>query len=147
MIVPSLYAELRARGVHLRIARTPDKSEQPELSPLRLNIRAPEGALNESLRAAISDHRDELVEFVFELEETAAILQVMQGNRIEDAQELARACVMGGTASPDGHLWLREYAQREVDRLGLGRAFGGLEVVSARRISEREREAVYSEAA
>jgi hypothetical protein len=88
--------------------RTPDKSEGPELPPLRLHIRAPEGALNESLRAAISDHRDELVEFVFELEETAAILQVMQGNRIEEAQKLAHVCVQGGTASPDGQLWLRE---------------------------------------
>ncbi|MDQ3820680.1 MAG: hypothetical protein M3362_23765, partial [Acidobacteriota bacterium] len=41
-----------------------------------------------------------------------SILQIMQGNRIEDAKVLARDCVLGGRATPDGGLWLSEYAAR-----------------------------------
>jgi hypothetical protein len=134
MIVPSLYADLRSRGVKLSIAKTSDRYESPELPPLRLHVRAPVGALNESLRAAISDHRDELVQFIFELEEAAAILVVMQQNRIEDSEQLAYACVTGGTATPDGQLWLREYAERELQRMGVSHLF---EVVSVERVSER----------
>lgn len=130
MIAPSLYADLCSRGVSLSIAKTPSQTEAPELPPLRLHIRAPEGALNDSLRAAISEHRDELLQFVFELEESAAILQIMQGNRIEDAQELARDCVRGGRATPDGQLWLKEYARLEFDHLGISHL---VEIVSVER--------------
>lgn len=111
MIAPSLYADLVSRGVELSIAKTPDIKDSPEIPPLRLHIRAPEGALDEAMRAAIHRHRDELLQFVFELEEAAAILQIMQGNRIEDAQRLAREYVIGGNASPDGRLWLTDYAE------------------------------------
>jgi hypothetical protein len=136
MIYPSLYADLTARGVKLSIAPTPKKDESPELPPLRLQIRAPEGALNEALREAIRAHRDDLLQFVFELEEAAAILVSMYGARLEDAPQLARARVWGGSATPDGQLWLTEYAQREVDRLGIAQAFGGLEIVSVERIEK-----------
>jgi hypothetical protein len=133
MIAPNLYAHLRARGVRLSIAKTPNGKESIDLPELRLHIRAPEGALSESLRASIQDHRDELVQFVFELEESAAILQVMQGNRIEESERLARECVRGGTATPDGELWLTELAAR----LGIASAFGGLEVVDVERMKAR----------
>jgi len=136
MIYPSLYADLTARGVKLSIAPTPKKDESPELPPLRLQIRAPEGALNEALREAIRAHRDDLLQFVFELEESAAILVSMYGARLEDAPQLARERVWGGTATPDGQLWLTEYAQREVDRLGIAHAFGDLEIVSVERIEK-----------
>lgn len=132
MIVPSLYADLRARGVQLSIAKTPKAAESAEIPPLRLHVRAPQGALNESMRAAIEANRDELLQFVFELDEAAAILQIMQGNRIEDAPELARDCVRGGRATPDGELWLKEYARLELDRLGVSHL---VEVVSAERIA------------
>ncbi len=42
----------------------------------------------------------------------------------------------GGLATPDGQLWLQEYAQREVDRLGIAHAFGDLEIVSVERIEK-----------
>ena len=140
MIVPSLYADLRARGVSLSIAKTPDKREAPELPELRLHIRAPLGALNDSLRAAIATHRDELLQFVFELEETTAILAFMQINRIEDAELLARECVRGGSATADGALWLREYAEHHPDVLALKEAHalatggGMLEIISIERV-------------
>lgn len=144
MIVPSLYADLRARGVKISIARTPDKREAPEMPETRLHIRAPQGALNETLRAAIANHRDELLQFVFELEETAATLAVMQGNRIEDSERLARECVRGGLATPDGALWLREYAEHHPDVLALKAACqkatgnDALEIISVERVRVNE---------
>lgn len=129
MIAPSLYAFLRSRGVSLGIAPTPPKADAEELPPLRLHVRAPFG-LSDSMWSLMEAHRDELLQFVFELEESAAILQVMQANRIEDAHELARDCVLGGRAGSDGQLWLKEYAEREIERLGLSRYFGPLEIVS-----------------
>jgi hypothetical protein len=69
------------------------------------------------------------------LEEAAAILAVMQQNRIEDSEQLAYACVTGGTATPDGQLWLREYAERELQRMGVSHLF---EIVSVGRVNERE---------
>jgi hypothetical protein len=137
MIAPNLCAHLRARGVKLCIARTPNKADSPDLPPLRLQIRAPEGALTGALRAAITDHRDDLVQFVYELEETAAILQIMQGNRIEESERLARECVRGGTATPDGELWLTELATREIEQLGIASVFGGLEIVNVERMTAR----------
>ena len=68
--------------------------------------------------------------------EAAAILVSMYGARLEDAPQLARERVWGGTATPDGQLWLTEYAQREVDRLGIAHAFGDLEIVSVERIEK-----------
>lgn len=139
MIVPSLYADLTARGVRLSIAPTPKSDESPELPPLRLRIRAPVGALNDTLRAAIAAHRDELLQFVFELEEAAAILIVMQGNRIEESEQLARGCVRGGAATSDGELWLRDYVALSPEVAALQRIhrqrFGcDAEIVSVQRI-------------
>jgi hypothetical protein len=138
MIVPSLYADLVARGVLLSIAPTPSPHSVPELPPLRLRIRAPEGALTEPLRALIVDCRDDLVQFVFELEETAAVLAVMQGNRIEEAEELARHCVRGGMATPDGALYLRGLAERHPAVQALCEVFNG-EIVDIRRVTDENR--------
>lgn len=131
MIAPSLYADLRARGVELSIARTPAKSEAAELPPLRLKVRAPEGALNETMRRAIALYRDDLLQFVFELEEAAAVLVSMYGARLEEAPELARDRVLCGRATPDGQLWLREYARLELERLG---GSGKFEIVGVERL-------------
>lgn len=112
MIVPSLYADLCARGVRLSVAETPNGGELP---PLRLHVQAPKGALNESLHRALVRHRDELLALVFELEETEAVLTEHAGydpetERREALRQAARECVRGGTATPDGELWLRSYA-------------------------------------
>jgi hypothetical protein len=140
MIAPSLYADLTARGVKLSIAPTPGKESEAELPPLHLQVRAPEGALNDALRSALTAHRDELIQFVFELEEAAAILQIMQGNRIEESQVMARECVRGGTASPDGGLWLHEYATRHPQVIAAQHACRKildceLEIVDVRRVA------------
>ena len=108
MIAPSLYADLRSRGVRLSIAETPEPPEP--MKPLSLRVEAPTGALTEPLLAAIRRHKPELLQFVFELEERAAILEYWQDNPREVAEELARSCVHGGHASPDGELWLRDLA-------------------------------------
>lgn len=112
MIVPSLYADLLDRGVRLSVAETPKDGELP---PLRLHVQAPKGALNESLRRALAMHRDELLAFVFELEETEAVLTEHAGydpetERLPALRQAARECVRGGMATPDGKLWLRSYA-------------------------------------
>jgi hypothetical protein len=125
MIVFSLYADLTARGVKLSIATTPEPTASPELPPLRLRIRAPEGALTEPMRALIAEHRDDLVQFVFELEEAAAILAVMQGNRIEESEQLARECVRGAQAGPNGRLYLRGLAEHHPGVQALCEVFNG----------------------
>jgi hypothetical protein len=108
MIIWSLYADLCARGVLLSTIGDGSK----------LRVKAPIGALNETMRRAIQDHKADLLDFVVELEETAAILEE-QGNTLARARALARECVTGGQATPDGELWLREYAERELERLGI----------------------------
>jgi hypothetical protein len=125
MIVFSLYADLVARGVKLSVAATPDLTASPELPPLQLRIRAPEGALTTALRALIAECRDDLLQFVFELEEATAFLAVMQGNRIEESERLARGCVRGGMATPDGKLYLRYLAEHDAGVRALCEIFDG----------------------
>jgi hypothetical protein len=114
MIAANLCADLQKRGVLLTIAETPKNGHLP---PLRLRVRSPE-PLPETLALAINDHRAELLQFIFEMEETAAILEHEQGNAAEDAARLALSCVRGGMATGDGEAYLREYAKRELGRLG-----------------------------
>ena len=108
MIAPSLYAELVGRGVRLSIAPTPTGEQSPAL---RLRVQAPVGALTSGLKGALERHRAELLEYVFELEERAAVLQFEQGNTPEESERHARACVVGGSAGPDGRLWLFDLAE------------------------------------
>lgn len=136
MIEASLLADLRSRGVILTIA-----------SGGRLRVRAPHGVLNPSLQRAIWEHRDGLIQLVYELEERAAILEIEQGYSPEDAERLARECVRGGTATPDGHLWLREYAEYHPNVIALRRAFEtvfgcGLDIIEVQRVENAEVEAV-----
>lgn len=113
MIAPSLHAYLRERGVRLSIAKTPPLSEP--YNSLSLRVEAPAGALTAPLRDAIARHKAELVQFVFELEERAAILEYEQDNAHQEADQLARSCVHGGHASPDGAMWLRDLATHHPD--------------------------------
>jgi hypothetical protein len=125
MIAYSLFADLRARGVRLSV----------ELGS-QLRVQAPPGALNGTLRSAIREHKADLLQFVYELEERQAILEIDSGLAPDEAAQVARQMVRGGLASPDGDLWLRAYAQAELDRLGLS---GLLEIVDVRRLPEEGR--------
>jgi hypothetical protein len=99
MIAPSLYAYLQTRGVQLSLA-----------ADSQLSVQALEGAITEHMRRFVEAHAAELAQFVFELEERAAILEFEQGHTRAEAERLARLCVWGGTATPDGQLWLQAYA-------------------------------------
>lgn len=105
MIAPSLYADLTALGVRLSVAPTPSAGELP---PLRLRVQAPAGALTPALKEALARHRDDLLDFVFELEERAAI-HLERGNATaaerEGAAAFARSCVRGGGALPERSLY------------------------------------------
>jgi hypothetical protein len=104
VIAPSLYADLTARGVRLSVAPTP---RDGDLSPLRLRVRAPDGALTPGLKEAIERHRDDLLDFVFELEERAALHLERAGANsaeLESAAAFARSCVRGGGALPERSL-------------------------------------------
>jgi hypothetical protein len=106
MIAPSFYADLLSRGVRLSIAATPKAEASPELPALKLRVQAAEGALILSLREAIQRHREELLAYVFDLEERAAVLEYDGGHAREEAERLA----LGG-ANPDGRLYLRDLAE------------------------------------
>jgi hypothetical protein len=95
-------------GVRLSVASTPRDGALP---PLRLKVQASDGALTPALESALRRHRDELHEFVFSLEEHAAVLEFCCGHSRENAEEGARSCVPGGSASRDGRLWLRDLAE------------------------------------
>jgi hypothetical protein len=139
MIAWSLYADLVQRGVRLSIAPTPKQEAAPQLPALSLRVQAPPGALNEHLRAALAEYRADLLQFVFELEERAAILEYEQGQTRPVAEELARGCVRGGHAGPDGELWLRAYAETHPDvrhLLGELAKRGGGEIVSVTRVTD-----------
>lgn len=99
MIAPSLYAYLRARGVSLSLA-----------AGSCLQMHAPAGAVTQHLRAFIKTHAAELAQFIFELEERAAVFEFEQGHTRAEAERLARLSVIGGTAEPDGQLWMKAYA-------------------------------------
>ncbi|HZH33002.1 MAG TPA: hypothetical protein VEY11_19700 [Pyrinomonadaceae bacterium] len=99
MIAPSLYAYLRTRGVRLSLA-----------TGSRLQVHAPAGAITEHMRGFIREHAAELAQFIFELEERAAVFEFEQGHPRAEAERLARLNVLGGTAAPDGQLWMKVYA-------------------------------------
>ncbi len=137
MIAPSLFADLRSRGV--RLSTAPGDG-------LKLRVQAPRGALTEPLRSGIARHRDELTQFVFELEERAALFEFEQGETRERAEELAPLCVVGGSAGPDGALWLRDLAEHHptVQRARAALMYatrGAVEIVSVERIESAESEA------
>lgn len=99
MIAPSLYAYLRTRGVWLSLA-----------TGSRLQVHAPTGAITEHMRGFIREHAAELAQFIYELEERAAVFEFDQGHTRAEAERLARLSVIGGTAAPDGQLWMKTYA-------------------------------------
>ncbi len=127
MIAPSLHAELTRRGVTLKT--TPDGRA--------LKVIAPAGALDDATRSTMREARDELTQFVYELEECAAVLEFEQGNDPARARELARDCVRGARATPDGELWLAAYARNHPDFQAVSKFFAGrghpLEIISAKR--------------
>jgi hypothetical protein len=118
------------RGVRLSVAPTPRDEELP---PLKLRVRAPDGSLTPALSEALRRHEDELLAYVFDLEERAAILEHEQGNAREDAELFARACVVGGSAGPDGRLWLSDLAEHHPIMRAAANVFGPLEIVEVRR--------------
>jgi hypothetical protein len=144
MIVPSLYANLRLRGVRLSIAETPKAEVSPELPSLRLRVQAPHGALTLALAEAMKRNRDELLDYVFELEERAAVLQHEQSNTRGDAELFARCCVVGGSAGPDGRLWLKDLAEHHPAVEAARSVFPDLEIVDVWRdeaVTESDRAA------
>jgi hypothetical protein len=118
--VPSLFADLLSRGVHLSIAPTPKAEDSPELPGLRLRVQAPDGALCPSLREAIQRHRAALLAYVFDLEERAAVLEYDGGYEREEAERIAR-----GGATPDGRLYLRDLAEHHPAVRHMLQVFGG----------------------
>jgi len=126
MIAANLYADLRTRGVTLSTAERN-----------KLKVRAPLGTVTPNLLSAMQRHREDLLQFVYELAECAAILEVDQGNTAEEADRLAHQCVPYGTASPDGELWLRDYALHDPRVLALHKAFqtvGGIVIINVERV-------------
>lgn len=123
MIAPSLYAYLQTRGVRLSLA-----------TGSRLQMHAPAGAVTEYMRDFIAAHAAELAQFILELEERAAVLEFEQRHARAEAERLARLCVWGGTAEPDGQLWMKEYAaSHPLVQEVLGRF--GAEVVEVRLVA------------
>ena len=125
MIAPSLYAYLRSRGAPLSLA-----------GGRRLRVLSPAGALCAELRRYVRAHADELAQFVYELEERAAVLEHEQGLTKAEAEERARSLVAGGAARADGQLWLREYAATLPQVRDVLSVFGG-EIVEVRLAEER----------
>lgn len=135
-VAASLYAELAGRGVRLSVAPTPEAGELP---PLRLRVRAPEGALTPGLKASIERHRADLLAFVFELEERAALhLESDDASAAEweGAAAFARMCVRGAGALPDAALL--DLAEHHPCVAAAARVFGPLEIVSVRPREESE---------
>jgi len=123
MIAPSLYAYLRSRGVRLSLA-----------TGSRLRVHALEGAITEHMRRFIATHAAELAQFILELEERAAVFEFEQGHTREEAERLARLCVLGGMAVPDGQLWMKAYAASHPLVREVVERFGG-EVVEVRLVA------------
>ena len=128
MIVPSLFAYLRWCGVEL-VAETPTDA------PTRLRVRSPV-PLVPVLKEMIAAHRDDLLQFVVELEERAGVIEADEGCSPDEAMEAARKVVTGGTASPDGKAWLRELITRSPVYRDCPELFDGLEDVRLIRESE-----------
>jgi hypothetical protein len=133
MIAPSLFAFLRSIGVELSADGTP--KDAPAGEPTRLRLRSPV-VLSDELKDVLAAHRDELLQFVVELEERAAIIEADQGCAGDEAFELARRVVLGGTAGPDGRAWLRDVVARTPLYQNCSQLFDGLEDVSLIREAE-----------
>src|SRR5918997_711795 len=99
MSAPSLYAYLQTRGVRFSLA-----------TDSRLQVHARAETITVHMRRFIKSHAAELAQFIFELEERAAIFEFEQGHTRAEAERLARLYVWGGTAAPDGQLWMKAYA-------------------------------------
>lgn len=125
MIAPSLYSYLRSRGVRLSLA-----------GDRRLRVLSPAGSLSPELRRFVGSHAAELAQHVYELDERAAIFEHDHGLTKAEAELRARQCVRGGTAAPDGQLWLREFAATLPQVRDLLEVFGG-EVVEVRLTGRR----------
>jgi hypothetical protein len=138
MSAPALLAELTRRGARVSIAPTPADGELP---PLRLRVKAPEGALTPGLKAAIERHRPELLALVFELEERAALhleRDDASAAEWEGAERFARVYVRGAGANPDAALL--DVAAHHPCVLRLLDTFKGAEIVEVCR-GAREEEA------
>ena len=94
-----LLADLRDRRVILSIDST-----------FRLRIEGPKGSLDEPLKRLLMDHRDALLQFIYELEERAAIHEYDSNMTSADAEALARDEVFPDDTAPDGEEWLIKYA-------------------------------------
>lgn len=132
----SLYNELAGRGVRLTIAPTPAGGELP---PLRLRVQAPPGALTPGLKEALERRRADLLDFVFELEERAAIHLERKRSETtaaewEGALNFARTCVRGAGALPDAALL--DVAEHHPGVRAVAEKFGGLQIVGVRRAEE-----------
>ncbi len=117
MIAWSLLADLQARGVRLSV----------DLGG-RLGVEAPAGSLNPTMRESIKAHKADLLQIIYELEERAAVLEYDAHLASDVAEEKARHMVRGALAGPSGRLWLREYAEAELKRLGLSEMLAIVEV-------------------
>jgi hypothetical protein len=136
MTAASLHAELTARGVSLSVAPTPSGGELP---PLRLRVQAPKGSLTPGLKEAIERHRADLLAFVFELEERAALhleRDDASAAEWEGADRFARVYVRGAGANADACL-LDVAAHHPCVRTLLDK-FAGAEIVGAWRGLESE---------
>lgn len=136
MTAPSLCAELTARGVRLSIAPTP---KDGELLPLRLRVQALPGALTPALKGAIERHRPDLLEFVFELAERAAI-HLERGDASaeewEGAERFARVYVRGAGATPDAALL--DLAEHHPDIARVREKYSDFQILGVWRTEESE---------
>lgn len=126
MTFANLYSDLISRGVSLSL------NEQ-----MRLRIEAPFGALTPALRDALYRHRDELAQFIFELEERAALMfggEDLTREELQKTRERARDFIPFGRANCDGFLYLKELAESNPDVQEMLRVFKA-KIVSVCRIT------------
>lgn len=133
-MIAALYTDLRRRGVELRLS--------PNCRDIEFT--APAGVMDEFAQAALKVHKTGMIEYLYELEEAAAILEIEQGNGARMSEVLARQCVPDGyVADDDG---LLAYAQahstvRALDKAFRRAGYGGLEILSVERSSDEAQRA------
>jgi hypothetical protein len=106
MLAANLYADLISRGVALGIS---DDGRS-------LTFKAAKGILTDTLRRAMQRHRDELLEFVLNIEERAAMLSEIENPtpaQLAETRQRALQLVRFGTATPDGQLYLRDLVEHD----------------------------------